>query len=99
MNDDTISRQAAIDKIETAAEFWSNADEYAEGCHAGYLLAANLLKALPSAERRGRWISQEYMSEIDSFIYTEYKCSNCGEISKKKSNYCPNCGARMEETP
>ena len=50
----------------------------------------------PSAERRGQWVSQEYMSEIDSFIYTEYKCSNCGEISKKKSNYCPNCGARME---
>lgn len=45
--------------------------------------------------KRGQWISQEYMNEIDSFIYTEYKCSNCGEISKKKSNYCPNCGARM----
>ena len=50
----------------------------------------------PSAERLGQWVSQEYMSEIDSFIYTEYKCSNCGEISKKKSNYCPNCGAKMD---
>ena len=49
-----------------------------------------------SKERLGQWISQEYMSEIDSFIYTEYKCSNCGEISKKKSNYCPNCGSKME---
>lgn len=46
--------------------------------------------------RYGRWIPQEYMSEIDSFIYTEYKCSNCGETSKKKSNYCPNCGAKMD---
>lgn len=51
----------------------------------------------PSAEQQGWWISQEYMSEIDSFIYTEYKCSNCREISKKKSKYCPNCGKKMDE--
>lgn len=54
------------------------------------------------AIKQGWWISQEYMSEIDSFIYKEYKCSTCGEISKKKSNYCPNCGTAMigeEEIP
>lgn len=49
-------------------------------------------------EQQERWIPQEYMSEIDSCIYTKYKCSNCGEISKKKSNYCPNCGAKMNSS-
>lgn len=61
---------------------------------------AEMLYYMPAADveevKRGRWIPQEYMSEIDSFIYTEYKCSNCVEISKKKSNYCPNCGTKME---
>lgn len=83
MDNDLISRQAAIEKAETAAEFWSNADDFAEGVHAGYLLAANLIKALPSAERRGRWV--------------DLKCDQCGQVDMSKPNYCPNCGARMEE--
>lgn len=82
MDNDLISRQAAIEKAETAAEFWSNADDFAEGVHAGYLLAANLIKALPSAERRGRWV--------------DLKCDQCGQVDMSKPNYCPNCGARME---
>ena len=34
--------------------------------------------------------------------WCEFKCSNCGHWSdskpyKGKENYCPNCGAKMEE--
>ena len=86
--DDLISRQSAIDKIETAAEFWSSADEFAEGCHAGYLLAANLVKALPSAERRGKWIE----------TLMGWRCSVCGEEQDYSVHFkhCQNSGARME---
>lgn len=28
---------------------------------------------------------------------TEYECSRCGVYSEKSENYCPNCGAKMEE--
>lgn len=41
MNDDTISRQAAIDALSTPH---------------GILYPIRTLEALPSAERRGRWI-------------------------------------------
>ena len=70
--DDLISRQAAIEKAETAAELWSNADDFAEGVHAGYLLAANLIKALPSAERRGRWIpvTERLPEELGTYLVT-----------------------------
>ena len=91
MDNDLISRQAAIEKAETAAEFWSNADDFAEGVHAGYLLAANLIKALPSAERRGRW-----KFDIDDEEWSwdvPFKCTQCGEWNGRETPYCPNCGS------
>ena len=51
------------------------------------------LEGLPSADvapvRRGRWI----------FDYGNYYCSECNEISDTgyETNYCPNCGAKMDE--
>ena len=41
------------------------------------------LQTMPSAERRGRWV--------------DLKCDQCGQVDISKPNYCPNCGARMEE--
>jgi len=46
-----------------------------------------------SAERRGRWTTERTM-EHDG----EWYCSVCGyePTVYEASNYCPNCGARME---
>ena len=60
-----------------------------------------IVEALPSAERRGRWKGERliYPSGIIMFIY---RCSECWYEERhayedtKPSNYCPNCGARME---
>ena len=30
-------------------------------------------------------------------VVLKYKCSNCGNRSAEKSNYCSFCGARMDE--
>ena len=40
--------------------------------------------------RHGRWIHSGFM---------EVKCSNCGNVfhELEDTNYCPNCGAKMEE--
>ena len=61
---------------------------------------ASQIKALPSAERSGEWIPKE---DYGGFDY--YQCSNCKEDfyfeiepSKSGYTYCPNCGARMENT-
>lgn len=47
-------------------------------------------------QETGRWIS------LDDFRgkYNEngFMCSECGEHSDFEENFCPNCGARMEES-
>ena len=41
---------------------------------------------------RGKWIDHQG----GRWIYA--KCSECGTVHDVKSNFCPNCGAMMEES-
>ena len=43
-------------------------------------------------ERIGHWIDHQE----DMWIYA--KCSECETVHDTQTNYCPNCGARMEES-
>lgn len=42
-------------------------------------------------QKMGHWIN--YQKNI--WIYAQ--CSECGTVHDTKTNYCPNCGAKMEE--
>lgn len=77
---DVISRQAAIDVLDTG--LW--------GVEWDKALATVMLKDLPSAEKkRGKWLN--YLKEG-----LKWKCSECGSKYTTPWHYCPNCGARME---
>lgn len=54
-----------------------------------------MIKYLRNSEpvRRGKWI---YIYN-KGYIPYNYQCSECGARSILFENYCPNCGARMEE--
>lgn len=81
--DSTISRQAAIDAV-------------SRGCQELRGIFAECeknLNALPSAERRGRWEDVEHAP--NGLLYVT--CSVCGKRQAVEcTNYCGNCGARME---
>ena len=84
MNDDTISRQAAIDaliELSVQRDAWDSQEGFAQ--KRGINASICAIEDLPSAERRGRWV--------------DLKCDQCGQVDMSKPNYCPNCGARMEE--
>ena len=55
-----------------------------------YVSAATLM-AMPAADvapvRNARW--KRYGKNLG-------ECSECGEIVSVRSNYCPNCGAKMD---
>ena len=56
-----------------------------------------LTKAIADAEpvRHGRWIFKP--KDAIEMMFTLPKCSECGAESPDGGNYCPNCGARMDE--
>lgn len=86
---DLIERQAVLDLI--------NENWYASN---GFYL--NHIMEIPSIEdisvRHGKWIkadSQQYFRKH----YPAFTCSECGQRKdgQKTWNYCPHCGARMDE--
>lgn len=61
--------------------------------------AEEVLRKLPSAEpKKGKWISEGQKNKGFNFWM---HCSLCGyktiDAPSSRTNYCPNCGARMEE--
>ena len=90
--DDLISRQAAIEAVRN---MWGIVSPISDDI----LLidkaqAETELMMLPTAEpRKGRWEYNDYGG------FGNWHCTACGEICicNGGENYCPNCGARMEE--
>lgn len=97
MNDDLISRQAALRQKFTAY--------YTNGAEIKQIEAVPVrdIERLPSIDgvqvRHGEWVWVQYDAnpEIGNF-----HCSKCRFIpadfnmAKRHLNYCPNCGARMD---
>ena len=44
----------------------------------------------------GDWVDKKHYDIYDGHEYVVAHCSNCNSPSRKKSNYCPNCGAKMD---
>lgn len=84
MNDDTISRRAAIEAI------CHNCTEK-ETCD-GTCYDTDVIRELPSAEKHGQWVKS-----VSPMVDME-ECSVCGfqiNTTELESPYCPWCGARM----
>lgn len=96
MSKDTIYREDAIKALDNA---WINGTSLLDANE-----AVKQLNDLPSADRpQGEWIDKgwkgDWQFETDGRgnCWYEYECSECGFRNKgSKSNFCPNCGARMK---
>ena len=57
------------------------------------------IKALKQQPKTGHWIVIREEFEFMGGIVNEprdCKCSNCNKVVRFKSDFCPNCGAKME---
>lgn len=96
--DDLISRQAAIDNLERYRELFSWDDGDRERAILSRVIKE--LQSMPSAEKKGKWIPQDHnykYGNVSTCLYFAPVCSECGNSGDFNMNYCPNCGARMEE--
>lgn len=93
--DEYITKEAAIEVFE-----WGDADvieDYGDGCDFGFSRGAikSAINAIPAADVapvvHGRWVP--FHSEAAGDI--QY-CSACEIGFAAKTDYCPNCGAKMD---
>ena len=45
--------------------------------------------------KHGHWVDT---GRADYYLNKEYRCSCCDAVDYMRSNFCPNCGAKMDET-
>lgn len=93
---DLIRRKDAIDALGEEPIVWDEwKDEYNKGMRTLWAVAKRDIESLPSIDavpvKHGRW---KYIS----FLTVE--CSECKTQihDLEYSNFCPNCGAKMDET-
>ena len=96
---DLISREAAVELLrEKAREYTVSKFATSEHCRLARsvaLDAATEIAAMPGVEpvRHGKWVYH------DDDVMPWNSCSLCGcsAFDLHGANYCPNCGARMDE--
>ena len=62
-------------------------------------LITELIDSMPTIDaepvKHGKWVFNH--SDALEAMFAKPKCSECGFESADGGNYCPNCGARMDE--
>ena len=94
---DYISREVVINRLLKIIESYQN---YVSNVRPDVVRhCINVVDSIPAADvrenKRGKWLScKPYNPEFNG-----YECSECGAKYQDLSpyNFCPNCGARMEE--
>ena len=89
---DLISRQTAIEAMRELPHEYNTKEQRART--GGIVACQMIIRELPSVTPQpnvGHWID---VDSLDGALWHE--CSECGETEFYATDYCPNCGARME---
>ena len=95
---DLIDRNSLIDWLSNPIGFLSNCEDCTDidclDC-----IIEEAIKNAPTVDaepaKHGRWGGEEIFPGFPTL--NGYFCSNCRKRAGRKTNYCPNCGAKMDE--
>lgn len=87
MNDDLISRQAAIYNLANIAKNCAKSDKQKALMGRCIYMIENMPSVQPK-QKTGQWISNRHTDTV--------LCSECKKCYGDESKFCPNCGAKME---
>ena len=89
MNDDLISRSAAIEIIRSMTINLGGKDIFTPEAKKSVIGVLDEIDAVDAEHvRHGRWRRHGF-ADI-------WRCTKCGKYSDCCENYCPNCGAKMD---
>lgn len=92
MQTEYISRQKALEAIKSKEK--EGVSDFYSGMMEGLSCALHAVMDVPSAEvvqvAPGKWLKQ-YHGQVNSI------CSVCGKESGRRTDFCPNCGAKMDK--
>lgn len=106
--DEYISKQKVLDYLNdylhSLGEGGADTLLFDRGQRRALINSINDISAVKAADvqpvKRGRWIDIYEWTEMHdsrpSGMCTYYWCSECEKEQEKKSDFCPNCGARMD---
>ena len=67
----------------------------------GEVVARKLIDEQPTVDAvpvvHAHWIRHENADIVDGYLVPNFECSECHSWKKDDSDYCPDCGAKMEE--
>ena len=90
-----ISREDLMVWLETEEDEMREIDDREAAHEAGYI--RKHVMEMPKEDVKpvvhAHWIKSNY----DNVDGTIYECSNCNTVMFNAWNYCPHCGAKMEE--
>ncbi len=96
-------RQAAIEYFQHIIDATNTDGSYNLGFIDGLEFCINHLSTMPSAQpeqKKGRWLSHyEYLKRKGynpSGLIALWWCDQCERGGEHATNFCPNCGAKME---
>lgn len=99
--DDCISRKDVIDIINFEDKWLFDAKSYNANTEIAFSGFKSKVKAIPPVtpqRLKGKWIEVFVETPNDPYSYgfKSHKCSKCEYSPLQISNYCPNCGRRMQ---
>lgn len=97
--DKYIERKAIIEKLNEIGGCDAS-DDFGKGWDKAIDAAVKAVEKLPAADvtlvRHRRWIKFEIWCG-DGKERKYYRCSECNKANVIRSNFCPNCGAKMDD--